>query len=254
MLSARKVYDTARQDRKSLILSQPGIRADDDLGSARAISTVLNGFIDDYFGILVAEDGRRPGGSVLDLGNQEQAMREEIQKFRPLAIKKVQEAVPNSQDMKKHAGNIYEFSGARKLAAANKVTRNLSTTMGLLWERLANISPYSINPESEFGVKVKGIDLISRNVSSGLVEYQQVKTARNTLTGSQGGRSKQELSLHDHPVFCACFPLANWTFKSQSIPRVSGAEFWGRVGLDYGIVSRLTQELILELDRIFENV
>ena len=46
------------------------------------------------------------------------------------------------------------------LVTSNSVTRSLSTKMGILWEEIADISPYVIIPEFEFGIKIKGIDII----------------------------------------------------------------------------------------------
>ena len=131
----------------------------------------------------------------------------------------------------------------------------LSTTMGLLWERLASISPYAINPEIEFNLKIKGIDLISLNVDTNEIEYQQLKTQHNTLTGSQKGRSVQELIIHDNPVFCAC--LANnssWTFSHPDIPRVSGEDFWHRIGISYDVFLKSVQELVLELENEYIEI
>ncbi|MCL6272223.1 hypothetical protein M3P05_20075, partial [Sansalvadorimonas sp. 2012CJ34-2] len=87
-----------------------------------------------------------------------------------------------------------------------------------------------------------------------VIEYQQLKTQQNTLTGSQKTRSVQELSIHDNPVFCACFPNNKWTFNHSSIPRVSGEEFWSRIGIPYDLVLEKVNALIIELEQEYVSL
>jgi hypothetical protein len=156
---------------------------------------------------------------------------------------------PTVEELQAEPKNIYELVGATELAFANRVSRNISTTMGSLWEKVANISPYAVNPETEFGVKIVGVDLILKNAQSGQVEYAQLKTQRNTLTGSQSGRADSELSLHDNPIFCACFDTKpSWTYNSQkNIPKYCGPVFWNRINIDYNLV-------VSSLDRLFSSL
>lgn len=94
--------------------------------------------------------------------------------------------------------------------------------MGHLWERIANISPYVISPRIEFGVEVPAIDLI---ILANRIEFAQIKTKRDTLTGSHRNRTYKELSLYENPLFVACFDLGGWHFNHPIIPTVSGEEF-----------------------------
>lgn len=240
---------TPSQRRIEIIKHTNNLSALDEIAQARELARVINTFIEDYINLLVNKDSASSSGSVLEDANLKDAFDKEIDKFKPTAIQQLRNAMPTEQELLRSAKNLYEMSGATKLSFANKVTRNLSTTMGLLWERLASISPYAINPEIEFNLKIKGIDLISLNVDSNDIEYQQLKTQHNTLTGSQKGRSVQELIIHDNPIFCAC--LANnssWTFSHPDIPRVSGEEFWHRIGISYDVFLQSVQELVLELE------
>jgi hypothetical protein len=52
--------------------------------------------------------------------------------------------------------------------------------MGSLWEKISNISPYIINPEFEFGIKITGIDILL--FSEETVNFAQLKTLKGTLT------------------------------------------------------------------------
>jgi hypothetical protein len=222
---------------------------------SKILSEVINGFAQQYFDLMITRDIQHPKGSVLVRKNLSAEIDQSISKFLPLAVGKLKTSMPKKEDLKESAKNIYELSGAVKLSFANRATRTLSTTMGLLWESLANISPYAINPESEFSLKIKGIDFISMNVDTKTIEYQQVKTQHNTLTGSQKSRSVAELSIHKNPVFCACFATnSSWTFSHPKIPRVSGAEFWGRIGIDYSLLLEKVEYLILALEKEYVDL
>jgi len=252
MLSAVEVFNLGPEERKELIYSRSNVVAEDDeIEVSRKLSGVINSFAEGYFDLLNESDQSQANGSVLINENLSSAISSEIAAFKPLAVEELRRSTPNREQIVAAAKNIYELAGAVKLAGANKATRNLSTTMGLLWERIANISPHAINPEAEFNLKIKGVDLISRNIHNRNIEYQQLKTKRDTLTGSQKGRSVSELEIHDHPIFCTCFALGPWTFNDPNIPRVSGTEFWSRIGIDYSIFESLVKTLILELEDVF---
>ncbi len=62
-------------------------------------------------------------------------------------------------------GNIYNMFGAKKLSAANSVSRSLSTKLGNFWEDIANLSANVVSPEKEFGFALKGIDVIVKILS-----------------------------------------------------------------------------------------
>ena len=252
MLSAAQVFALSPEERKEIILEQAKLLTDDnDIEISRKISRVINSFSEDYFSLLQQSDATQKTGSTLFEGNFLEAIDREIQEFLPIATRELQRSTPDRDVIIKSPKNIYELAGAVKLAGANKATRNLSTTMGLLWERIANISPHAINPEIEFHLKIKGVDLISRNIENGNIEYQQLKTKRDTLTGSQKGRSVSELEIHENPVFCTCFSLGPWTFNDNNIPRVSGPEFWGRIGIDYSIFEMKVKQLVIDLELVF---
>ena len=220
---------------------------DADLEYSYQIAETIRPFIKDYIKEVVRRDA---GDSVLAPGRLEEALRKEIGAFLPMARGELQKSVPSPQELKTRAKNLYELSGARKLAFANNVTRTLSTTMGSLWERLADISPYGLSPEIEFEIAMKGIDVVLMNKGTGEIEFAQLKTQQNTLTGSQKPRSVKELIIHENPIFCACFNTnSNWTFgKHKAIPRVAGAGFWSRIGIDYGMVLENVKWMIGELE------
>lgn len=226
----------------------------DELNAALAYSRAINSFISDYFELRIKRDLSRPEGSILLPENLKREISKEIDKFRPIAIAKLHQSAPGKETLISDPANLYQLAGAVTLSSANRVTRNLSTTMGSLWERIAAISPYAISPELEFNIAIKGIDLISKNSKTKEIEYQQLKTQRNTLTGSQRSRSVLELKIHDNPVFCACFSLGAWTFRDENIPRVSGEEFWERIGINYSTFVSCVTSLIAELEEEFSSL
>lgn len=249
-------------DKRRLISSQPTVlQARNELEKAAAISNVINSFVEEYFDLMIDRDNARISGSVLVQENLMDTFQQIVNlEALPQAVAAMRQSIPDANSLRRSGKNIYELSGAVKLSFANKTTRTLSTTMGLLWERLATVSPYVINPETEFGVKIKGVDLIAKNFQTGVIEYQQLKTQHNTLTGSQVPRSIQELSIHENPVFCACFDTnSSWTFRDARIPRVSGQDFWARIGISYHhsilpiatqFISRVEDEYVAILSNI----
>lgn len=256
MINAQQIIDSSLNERKNLIINEieDYNSIESEIDKVRALSSTINTFIEAYLQIMIEADRSRDGGSILRRENLSIAFDEKIEEFKPDAIEALRNSLPTRDQIIRSSNNVYEMSGAVRLAFANKVTRTLSTTMGLLWEDLASISPYAVNPESEFNLKVKGIDLISKNINSEIIEYQQLKTQQNTLTGSQKTRSVQELSIHDSPVFCACFPNNKWTFNHPSIPRVSGEEFWSRIGIPYDLVLEKVNALIIELEQEYVSL
>lgn len=256
MINAQQIIDSSLDERKNLITNEIENfnNIESEIDKARALSSTINTFIEPYLQIMIEEDGNRDGGSILTRENLSIAFDGKIEEFKPDAIEALRNSFPNRDQLIRSSNNVYEMAGAVRLSFANKVTRTLSTTMGLLWEDLASISPYAVNPESEFNLKVKGIDLISKNINSQVIEYQQLKTQQNTLTGSQKTRSVQELSIHDNPVFCACFPNNKWTFNHATIPRVSGEEFWSRIGIPYDLVLEKVNSLIIELEQEYVSL
>lgn len=148
------------------------------------------------------------------------------------------------------AVNLFELVGAMKLVRANSVSRLVSTHLGSAWEEMAALSHLAISPEADFGVRLKGIDIVF--LEGGFLRHTQIKTQKNTLTGSQKGRSISELQLHPRPLFAAAFDVAAWTFPPKSscgIDRVAGKEFWSKLGLPYEDVLGAARDCFLGLEK-----
>lgn len=257
MIDAKKLKSLELNQRKSLLLSEAKkIIAPDNLGKLEKhykIARVFDQFISDYIQIAVDEDMSQPKGSVLDTNNLRLALKDRLDYYLSGALEKVVADPRSVTEMMQNPKNAYELAGAKELAFANKITRNLSTTMGNLWEKLADISPYAINPEMEFGIKVKGIDILCKNISLMKTESIQLKTTKNTLTGSQSGRTNSELRLHSNPKFAAAFDVSRgWTFQNDpNIEKMAGAKFWNRIGMDYDIVYQEVVSAIAQLEAMF---
>lgn len=149
-----------------------------------------------------------------------------------------------------NAKNLFELVGAKKLVRANSVSRLVSTHLGSAWEEMAALSHVAISPEADFGVRFKGVDIVF--LEGGFLRHTQIKTQKNTLTGSQGGRSTSELEIHPRPVFAAAFDVASWTFtpkENSPIERISGAAFWSKLGIKYADVVGAARDCFLGLEK-----
>lgn len=146
--------------------------------------------------------------------------------------------------------NVYQISGATKLSIANTITRTYSTELGLLWEKIANLSPNVISPELDFHFKIPEVDIIVSYEDH--LYYTQLKTQKNTLTGSQNPRTVAELSRYPYSWFVACINTeANWTYKQKS-NRLVGDEFWSKININYeqDILPNLKKS-ILKVEKAF---
>lgn len=150
----------------------------------------------------------------------------------------------------KNAANLFELVGAVKLVKANKASRLVSTHLGSAWEEMAALSHLAVSPEADFGVRLKGVDIVF--LEAGFLRHTQIKTQKNTLTGSQAGRSSSELELHPRPVFAAAFDVATWTFtpkQDSPIERIAGSLFWQKLGIEYADVVEAARDCFLGLEK-----
>jgi hypothetical protein len=158
-----------------------------------------------------------------------------------------------AQSTESGATNLFELVGATKLIRANQLSRVVSTQLGAAWEEIAAISKFAVSPELDLGLKITGIDLIF--AEEGKLRHTQIKTQKNTLTGSQKDRSISELRVHPHPLFAAAFNVASWTFppfKSCGVERVAGEAFWSKLEIDYDQVVAAARRCVLSLEsRLF---
>ncbi len=219
-------------------------------------SKVINRIIEEYIATQVTMNVTDITYRTLKQDVLTERINEIFNEFRPGALQKIAQLRPTIDALRSNPQNLYALAGATELTFANKVSRTLSTTMGPLWEKIAKISPHVVDPETDFGIRIPGVDIIYKNIETGVVEYAQLKTQRNTLTGGQSGRVDAELSLHDNPVFCACFLTSpGWTYNTKrNISRLAGAEFWSRVGIDYDVVVERLTGLILSLEDGFVDM
>jgi hypothetical protein len=145
------------------------------------------------------------------------------------------------------ASNFFHLVGAVKLARANTVSRLVSTHLGKAWEEMAALSHVAVSPDIEFGVRLTGVDIIF--LENNILRHTQIKTQKNTLTGSQKPRSLNELRLHPKPLFAVAFDVANWTFSSKNIERAAGEAFWSKLSIRYEDVVGAARECLTSLER-----
>jgi hypothetical protein len=241
---------------RSQLLKQYAIAIDvpaeinSELHNSYQIATVLTPALPDFIKHQIQEDISQ--GSVLESDRQSLVIATECEQFADRFIAVMPTLVRSPTQMETNPRNLYEMCGAAVFVESNSISRNLSTKMGELWERIVNISPYAVSPERDFGLKITGSDSIILAGGNGEPIFVQIKTQRNTLTGSQAPRSRRELELHQHRLFAAAFCTGgSWTFSSTNIPRVCGAEFWTMVGLDYELLKFHVKQTILKIQSAY---
>lgn len=146
--------------------------------------------------------------------------------------------------------NLYALVGAKRLARANELSRLVSTHLGRAWEEMAAQSHLALSPEATFKTRILGIDIII--LDGDTLRHTQIKTQKNTLTGSQKSRSVAELKIHPSPLFAAAFDVSKWTFPSTKRPkieRLAGEAFWAKLEIDYKMVVAVAKNCLLKLER-----
>jgi hypothetical protein len=155
-------------------------------------------------------------------------------------FKQKEEFRQSNNSQKTKFQNIFEFAECENLYLSNKYVNLISENLGHKLEEIANLSNQVLIPEKNLKIKIKGIDLII--FDQGMIRYTQLKTKKDTLTGSQQGRSINELKIHKNSIFAAALDMGNsWTIsykKSQEygIEIMTGERFWSSIGLDYNLI------------------
>ncbi|WP_342597850.1 hypothetical protein VKI21_09105 [Cyanobacterium aponinum UTEX 3222] len=125
--------------------------------------------------------------------------------------------------------------------------------MGHKLENIAQISNKTFSPEKELNIKLKGIDLIIYHEQK--IKYVQLKTKKDTLTGSQSSRTINELKIHPYSIFAAALDMGNsWTINKNecekyAIQRLAGKSFWSLIDLEYNFILSKFGETIYRIDQ-----
>tara|TARA_Y100001934_G_scaffold281252_1_gene390352 strand:+ start:783 stop:1439 length:657 start_codon:yes stop_codon:yes gene_type:complete len=147
--------------------------------------------------------------------------------------------------------NLFQLAGSKSLGNANMYSRKVSTILGSAWEEMAALSHIAVSPEESFNIRIKGVDIVF--LEGGLLRHTQIKTKKDTLTGSQTGRSIDELNRHPNPLFAAAFDLGKcWTFppiQKCGIERLAGKAFWDKLNIDYSVVKKAATDCLLRLEK-----
>jgi hypothetical protein len=149
--------------------------------------------------------------------------------------------------------NLFEAAGAENLYLSNQYTRIITEKLGHKFEEIAILSHKAFDSDRELNITIRGIDVII--FDDGKIRYTQLKTKRNTLTGSQAPRSNKELSIHENSIFAAALDLGKaWTFKSRKdnlypVARLAGSQFWSLIGIDYDCIIENAKKLLTKLER-----
>ncbi len=212
------------------------------------IARTLDNYLEDYFKI----HSKSKLISNLD---------KEIDKILDKFIKEVIDGLDQEKDKfrkgsntkNKKFKNIFEFAKSENFYLSNIYTRFISENLGHKLEDIANLSNNVYIPDKELNINIKGIDLIIYD--QGLIKYTQLKTKKDTLTGSQKDRSITELSIHPHSIFAAAFNMGNSltiskkSVKNYNIELFVGDSFWSLINLDYDLILNKIAKAIKLLDK-----
>lgn len=115
-----------------------------------------------------------------------------------------------------------------------------------MWEKIADLAPNVISPELDLGYKIPEVDIIV--LYDNKLYYTQLKTQKNTLTGSQTKRTIDELSKFQNHWFVACINTNCSSTIPKSLNKLIGKEFWEKIGIDYD--KDIEENLIMSIKEI----
>ncbi len=216
--------------------------------NAYQISRILDQYLPDYFTSL---------NKSLTLSEFEKQIDKILVKFKQEVLitlcQEKEKFRQEIQDNKTSFKNIFEFAGCENLYLSNLYTRFISENMGHKLEDIAGIATNVFLPDKELDIKIKGIDLIIFHEEK--IKYTQLKTKKDTLTGSQSSRSINELKIHPFSIFAAALDMGNsWTINKAScekynIERLAGESFWYLLNLDYYLILDKLAKTMKEIDK-----
>jgi hypothetical protein len=248
-------------NRRKSSIQLPQKSIDADLIDTYQTCRILDEYLLDYFlqNQYILTETERLIDQILDNFEQQviQALSQQKEQFRM-----------NQKAQKKKFKNIFEYAKAENLYLSNKYTDFISENLGHKFEDIANLSPQVFIPDQVLGIKIRGVDLIIYDLDNQLIKYAQLKTKKDTLTGSQAPRSIKELTIHDYPIFAAALNMgSSWTIsikkaKQYNIELLAGEEFWSLINLSYNMIlekvsksiHRIDQELYVHLDESQANM
>ncbi|MGC9503501.1 hypothetical protein [Baaleninema sp.] len=223
------------RQRKTSIELPAGFPEDDDLRETYCLARALDEDLVRYFQqVDLSIDSRQIQRGIRDICDSFesevlQGLQQEKAEFRQ-----------NLKLTQSKFKNIFEFAGLENLYLSNNYTRFISENLGHKIEDIAALSPYVFIPESRLGITLKGIDCII--FGEGQLYYTQIKTKKDTLTGSQVSRSINELKIHPYSMFVAALDMGSSLSLSRKkadkngIKVLIGEEFWSEIGICYSEV------------------
>jgi hypothetical protein len=219
-----------------------------DLIDAYQICRLLNDFIFEYFQENIKTDTS---------DDIEQEIDGILEGFRHKILAKILKEKQNFKSVsltkKKGFKNIFEFAQCENLYLSNKYVNLISESLGHTLEEIASLSPQVFVPEQKLNLKIKGVDLIIFN--QGILKYTQLKTKKDTLTGSQSDRSINELKIHPNSVFAAALDMGNsWTIsktkaQENNIELLAGQDFWSMLDLDYETILNKLKMTVRKIEK-----
>lgn len=242
-----KILQKISNEKEKIIIPDI-VPQDQELKNAYQIARILDQYLPDYLSSV-----NKP----LKLTEIEQKIDRILVKFKEevlIALSQEKEKFrKENKENKTSFKNIFEFAGCENLYLSNLYTRFISENMGHKLEDIAGIANNVFLPDKELDIKIKGIDLIIFHEEK--IKYTQLKTKKDTLTGSQSSRSINELKIHPFSIFAVALDMGNsWTINKAScekynIERLAGESFWSLLNLDYNLILNKLAKTIKEIDK-----
>ncbi len=221
-----------------------------DLVDTYQICRLIDDFIFEYF-----QENRKTDTDIAD--NRDQKIDDALEEFQSKVVEKIlkekQDFKNISLKKKKGFKNIFEFAQCENLYLSNKYVNLISESLGHTLEEIASISSQVFVPEKILNFKIKGVDLVVFN--QGIIKYTQLKTKKDTLTGSQSDRSINEFKIHPNSVFAAALDMGNsWTIsktkaKENNIELLAGQAFWSMLDLDYETILNKLKMTVRKIEK-----
>ena len=228
----RSQWQKVIQQQKGQITLPSAFPNDADLRNTYQVARALDPLLLDYFNNL---------SFTIEKEQIQQGIESILTRFKVEILTSLHTKTLSAQKEKnaknQRFSNIFEFAGCRKLYLSSIYTRVISENLGHKIEEIANLSPYIFNPEFELSISLKGIDFIVFWQTD--LYYGQMKTKKDTLTGSQGSRSINELRIHPRSMFIAALDMGAGTNPSKKKAEAAGIRlevgesFWSKIGIVY---------------------
>lgn len=244
-------------NQRKLSVPLPSYSINEDLIDTYQFCRVLDEYLKDYF------QNEQKKSRMIDIESEidKILLHFKSEVMHALSQKRA-DSITELEKIKSHFKNIFEFAKAENLSFFNVCTNIIQENLGHKFEDIADLSTQVFIPDKLLGIKIKGVDLIIYDTVNNKIRYTQLKTKRDTLTGSKANNTINELKIHPHPIFAAAldmgktkssWPISKKAALENNIELLSGEAFWSLINLDYHLILNKISEVIYQIDKELYN-